>query len=275
MARKIAKRGSAGKGYLAGGAALGALLSVLCGAGWGQAFRNRSTPPGANSAPARVLPLRAGEALDYTVTFSKLSNVGTIRLAVAERRDFYGRPAWHLQAFAHTLNPLRMVFELDDQFDSYSDTATLTSFQYELHLHERGQTTDSILRLSAGDGAAPGPSSGAAMARVLPGTRDPLGMAQFLRTVDWTKVKEVRAPVYDGHELYEVAARPVETGAHVQVPAGAYSTTRIELRVFERGVEMKDTHFNLWLAGDAGQTPVQLQADLPFGSAQLRMTHAQ
>jgi len=266
---------SAGKRSLVGRAALGAVLSAVSIVGWAQAPRHKPAAPRVKPAPAAVLPLRPGEALDYAASFSKLNNVGAIRLAVVERRDFYGRPAWHLQAFAHTLNPLRMIFELDDQFDSYSDASTLVCFQYELHLHERGQTADSILRLSADDRPASWPPSGAATARVLPGTRDPIGMAQFLRTVDWAKVKEVRAPVYDGHELYEVAGRPVETGVRMQVPAGAYSTTRIELRVFERGVEVKDTHFNLWLANDAGQTPVQLQAELPFGSAQLRLTHAQ
>jgi len=30
---------------------------------------------------------------------------------------------------------------------------------------------------------------------------------QYLRTVDWTKIHEVRGPVYDGHKLYDVSAR--------------------------------------------------------------------
>jgi hypothetical protein len=266
---------SAGKCFLIGGAVLAGPLLLVSGVGWAQAPRHKPAPQTVKPVSTPVLPLRAGEALDYAASFSKLNSVGAIRLAVVERRDFYGRSAWHLQAFAHTLNPLRMIFRLDDQFDSYSDASTLVCFQYELHLQERGQAMDRILRLSAGDQRAPSPPSGGATARVLPGTRDPIGMAQFLRTVDWAKVREVRAPVYDGRELYEVVARPVETGVRVLVPGGAYSTTRIELRVFERGVEVKDTHFNLWLADDARHTPVQLQAELPLGSAQLQLTRAQ
>jgi hypothetical protein len=240
-----------------------------------QTHKPRRTASTAKLAPAPVLPLRQGEVLDYTASFLKLSNVATIRLSLDERRDFYGRPAWHLQAFAHTLNPLRMIFELDDQFDSYSDVSTLACLQYELHLHERGQTVDSVLRMTTGKEPVPSAQRAVAAARVLPGTRDPLGMAQFLRTVDWTKTKEVRSPVYDGRQLYDVVARLVEPAAQVQVPAGAYWVSRIELRVFERGVEMKDTHFILSLANDAARTPVLLEAEMSFGSAQVQLTRSQ
>src|SRR5580700_6922510 len=82
--------------------------------------------------PQRGLTLRTGEILDYTADVAKVSNVATLRLQVAERRNLVGKSAWHLQAFAHTQNPLRMVFELDDQFDSYSDAGTLASLQYEM-----------------------------------------------------------------------------------------------------------------------------------------------
>jgi len=70
------------------------------------------------------VPLRAGEVLEYSANVSELNNVASLRLQVAGRGNFLGKSTWHLQAFAHTQNPLRMVFELDDQFDSYSDAAT-------------------------------------------------------------------------------------------------------------------------------------------------------
>src|SRR5207244_6425552 len=97
---------------------------------------------------------------------------------------------WHLQAFAHTQNPLRMVFELDDQFDSYSDAGTLASLQYEMHLSKRGQKVQSVQRMTA-TGQEPA-SEDPTEARVLPGTRDPLGMMQYLRKVAWTKTKDAR-----------------------------------------------------------------------------------
>jgi hypothetical protein len=219
--------------------------------------------------PDPGLPLRTGEILDFTADVAKLSNVANLRLQVAERRNFLGKTAWHLQAFAHTESPLRMVFELDDQFDSYSDAGTLLSLQYEMHLSERGQKVDSIQRMSA-TGKDPAPPN-ATEARVLPGTRDPLGMMQFLRNVDWTKTPEVRGPVYDGRKLYDARATLAGSAEGVTVPAGSYTTNKVEIRVFNGGEEMKDAHFYLYLDHDPLHTPVLLEAMLPFASARVAL----
>ena len=218
-------------------------------------------------------PLRAGETWQYSAIVSKLSSVANLRLKVAEKRNFLGKNAWHLQAFAHTENPFRMVFALDDQFDSYSDAATLVSMQYEMHLNEKGQTMDSVQRMSpAVREAAP---ANATAARVLPGTRDPLGMMQYLRTVDWAKTPEVRSPVYDGHKLYDVHARLQGRGEPVTVPAGSFNTFKIELQVLDNGVEMKDAHFILYLSNTEARLPVLLEAVMPFATARVELVKAE
>jgi hypothetical protein len=218
-------------------------------------------------------PLREGETWQYSANVSKLSDVANLRLKVAEKRNFLGKSAWHLQAFAHTENPLRMVFALDDQFDSYSDAATLVSMQYEMHLNEKGQTVDSVQRMSP-TVREPAPANAIA-ARVLPGTRDPLGMMQYLRTVDWAKTPEVRSPVYDGHKLYDVHARLQARGEPVTVPAGNFSTLKIELQVLDNGAEMKDAHFILYLSNTGARLPVLLEAVMPFAVARVELVKAE
>jgi hypothetical protein len=224
------------------------------------------TPLDANS------PLRAGESWDYSANVSKLSSVANLHLKVVEKRNFLGKSAWHLQAVAHTENPLRMVFALDDQFDSYSDASTLVSMQYEMHLNEKGETVNSVQRMSPRD-REPAPD-GASAARVLPGTRDPLGMMQYLRTVDWTKVPQVRSPVYDGHKLYDVYAQLQSRGEQVTVPAGSFNALKIDLRVLDNGQEMKDAHFTLFLSNDEARLPVLLEAVMPFATARVELIKA-
>ncbi len=230
--------------------------------------RSKKTTPPVDTA----LPLRAGEVLEYTANVSQLNNVASLRLQVAGRGTFLGKSTWHLQAFAHTQNALRMVFELDDQFDSYSDAATMTSLQYEMHLSERGQKVESIQRMSA-TGKEPA-SPDATQARVLPETRDPLGFMQYVRNVDWSKTPEVRGPVYDGHKLYDVRAKLRAGTEKVNVPAGDYTASRIAIRVFDAGVEMKDASFTLYLANDAVRTPVLLEAVMPFATARVELLKA-
>jgi hypothetical protein len=234
-----------------------------------------SSEPAEVKKPATVIvdaatPVHAGETWHYSANVSKLNSVANLLLKVAEKRTFMGKSAWHLQAFAHTENPLRMVFALDDQFDSYSDAANLVSMQYEMHLDEKGQKVDSVQRMSS-SGREPAPDDATA-ARVLPGTRDPLGMMQYLRTVDWAKTPEVRSPVYDGHKLYDVHARLQARGEPVTVPAGNFKASKIELRVLDNGAEMKDAHFTLYLTDTEARIPVLLEAIMPFATARVELT---
>jgi hypothetical protein len=115
---------------------------------------------------------------------------------------------------------------------------------------------------------------GASAARVLPGTRDPLGMLEYLRGVDWSRTTEVRSPVFDGHKLYDVHAVLVGKSAAVRVPAGSFNTMKIEIHVLDNGTEMKDAHFLLYLTNDATRLPVLMEAVLPVATARVELTQA-
>ena len=230
---------------------------------------NPNKPAASESAPT----LRSGESLEYAANVTKLnSTIANIKVTVREQKNISGKPVWHLQAFAHTENPYRMFFELDDQFDSYSESPALTSLQYEMHLSERGQKVDSVQRLlTSMKEIAP---TGMTGARVLAGTRDPLGMLQYLRTVDWGKTSEVRSPVYDGRKLYEVRAVLLSKSEAVAVPAGKFNATKIEIHVIDDGTEINNTHFLLYLSNDAARTPVLMEAVLPIATARVELTKA-
>lgn len=232
-----------------------------------------SPAPGAVDAKKNnELAVRAGEVLEFSANVAKLNNVANLRLQVDEHRDFLGKSVWHLQAFAHTENPLRMVFVLDDQFDSYSDASSMASLQYEMHLNERGQKVDSVQRMTAsGREAAP---ANVTETRVLTGTRDPLGMLQYLRSVDWSKTPEVRSPVYDGHKLYDLRARLESSSEAVSVAAGNFRASKIAIHVFDNGVEMKDAEFSLYLANNASRTPVLIEAVIPVATARVELVKA-
>ncbi len=231
-----------------------------------------ATPPGKKeslAAPPGFL-LREGETLEYDANVAKLnSTIANLKIVAAGKSGKPGKAEWHLQAFAHTENPYRMVFQVDDRFDSYSDAGTMTSVQYEMHLNERGQTVDNVERMLASSEAPPPGTSGV---RVLPGTRDPLGMLEYLRSVDWSRTPEVHSPVFDGRKLYDVRAVLAAKSAAVKVPAGNFDTSKIELHVLDNGAESKDAHFVLYLANDASRLPVLLEAVLPVATARVELT---
>jgi Protein of unknown function (DUF3108) len=252
-----------------------------------------ATPPTASTAPGKAAPvappvselpakkenasaepefaLRPGETLEYAANLPKLnSTVANLKIVAVEKRNNGRKGSWHLQAVAHTENPYRMVFQLDDQFDSYSDAASMTSVQYEMHLSERGQTAEIVERMLTSP--TDPPPMGISGVRVLPGTRDPLGMLEYMRGVDWSRTSEVHSPVFDGHKLYQVRAVMVGKSVAVSVPAGKFDTTKIEIHVLDDGVEMKDAHFFLYLVNDPVRLPVLLEAVLPVATARVELT---
>jgi hypothetical protein len=124
--------------------------------------------------------------------------------------------------------------------------------------------------MDTGEEAIPG---GISAARVVPGTRDPIGMLYALRAADWKSAPELRVPVFEGRHLYDVQARLAEGGpSPIKVPAGQFTASQIRIRVFESGKELTDTSFSLWLADDANRTPVLIEATLPIGSARVELT---
>jgi hypothetical protein len=232
--------------------------------------KNRLAKPSA-AAPEATMPFRAGEKLDYRIGWATFDTAAALELSAPERRDLYGWHTWHFQAVFHTLKPVRTLFAIDDQFDSYTDTASLECRQFESYLNELGKNYTKLLHLIP-QGSSPR-APGAAVV-VLPGTRDPLGMFFALRSVDWQHTPEVRAPVYDGQTLYEIRVHAEALMDQEKVDAGSFSTTRVAVSAFQNQKEDAAIHFTLWFANNAAHTPVQIAAQLPFGSLHVELTSA-
>jgi Protein of unknown function (DUF3108) len=239
-----------------------------------QATHRKPTPPkpAPNKQPPEApMPFHVGESLNYRVSWTAFAEAADFQLSVVERRNLFGWGTWHFRAAAHTVGPVRSLFEIDDQFDSYTDAVSLASRQYEVYLSELGRKQNQVVHMVAtGESArTPGPS-----VAVLPGTRDPLGALYVLRGVDWRATPEVRAPVYDGHDVYEIHAKLDSPNESISIAAGRFSCSRISIAVFENQKQVSGISFFIWFANDAARTPVQIQAVLPFGNLHVELTSA-
>ena len=262
------------RGALSGVAAIAlgvALNGAMVPAAGGQSQHTKpKVKIAAPAAPAAMaVPFAVGETLQYQVLWSQFSvHAATLDFSVAEERSFFGRLGWHFRATAHTVNTMRLAYTLDDQFDSYTEAAQLNCMQYEMYLNEQGKPESAIFRTATQPQAA---APNATLVRVVPGTRDPIGLLYALRAADWQHGGEFRAPAFDGHRIYDIRADVVNPAGQVTVPAGQFAATRIAIHVSERGIELPDTHFWLWLAHDAARTPVLIEAEVPFGTARVEL----
>lgn len=236
-----------------------------------QATHNKQTKtkkPPAGSPKDVAPPFRAGEKLNYQVSWSAFLSAASVELTIPEQRNLYGSNTWHFRATAHTQGTARTLFPIDDEFDSYTNAAMTGGQQYETYLNEMGRKQDQVLHFVLEGKANTSPVAGVI---VWPGTFDPLGALFTLRTVDWQKTPEWQAPVYDGRDVYELKAKPEVENEAVKVAAGNYSATRVSLRVWKHGKELSDIDFSVWLAHDPARTPVMMRAELPLGSVSVEL----
>ncbi len=230
----------------------------------------KASPAHAPAQPAPV-PFQSGETLEYQVLFSKYSvNAAKIETAVVEQRNFFGKSAWHFRAVAHTMDTTRMLFAIDDEFDSYTSAANLFSLQFEMYLHEQGKDQTSMYRMTSDSEAAP---ANVTAVRVAPGTRDAISFLYNLRAADWQKTPELRAPVFDGRKIYDAVAQVDTPQGIVAVPAGNFPAFRVAIKLYDHGQELTDTKLWVWMARDAAHTPVLVEAIIPFGTARIELAH--
>jgi Protein of unknown function (DUF3108) len=220
----------------------------------------------------QVMPFHVGETLNYRVSWAAFSNAASLQTTIPERRDLFGWHTWHFRAVAHTQGTVRNLFEIDDEFDSYTDAMSLESRQFETYLNELGKITNRSQHLVATGQTprAPGPAI-----MVAPGTRDPLGALYALRALDWQHTPEFRVPVFDGHDVYEMRASREAANETVKVAAGTFSTERIAVHVFRYQKEVTSIRLTMWVAGDPARTPVVMEADLPFGTLRAELISLQ
>jgi len=248
-----------------------AVLALLLAAGvTGQTTRTQAkkpAPPPATPTPAAV-PFVAGERLEFAAQWNKFLTAAIVKMTVVERRDFYGAPAWHFQAKAQTIDPVRMIFALDDQFDSYTEAVMLESRQYESYIREQAKRDDLVIPMATKPEAN---RSGQHVYLVLPKTQDPLGFFYRMRVQDWRKEPVLKLPVFDGHKMYEVTAQRESSGA-VAVAAGNFTATRVALKVFQGGQEVPNLQVWISFSEDAGRVPVLIEAEAPFGTVRAELT---
>lgn len=221
----------------------------------------------AAAATPRPPAFRIGETLNYRIDWQRYAGAGVAQLQVVDRGDFYGAPMWHFRATVHSAQPIRALYPMDDQIDSYALLTGLVSRRYQEHFREFGQPQDTDASLvSPGDSfAAPAPH-----VIVPPNTRDALCAIYLLRVMDWQHTKELRVPVFDGENVYEMNAK-AGTRSTVHVATGDQQATEIEIHLFDGSREVPDERFRVWLADDAVHTPLVCEAYLSMGTVRIEL----
>lgn len=101
---------------------------------------------------------------------------------------------------------------------------------------------------------------------------DVIGGLMRLRTINLEPGQTLTLPLSDGKKIASVKVE-CEAREELKTPAGTFSVTRYEAKVFDGVLYARKGTLQIWITNDARRWPVQIRARLPFyiGSITLQL----
>ncbi len=224
-----------------------------------------SAPIAGAQSPSR-LPFTVGEELTYHATFAHIP-AGTARMRVAGIDTVRGHAAYHL---LFTIDGGIIGFRVHDLYESWIDTATLSSLRFVQRISEGRYHRTSTYEIYP-DRATYEKNGGPAE----PSVHDPLDDGSFIYAVRALGVRVGDTARYDRY--FRPDRNPVVlTGLRrdtVTVAAGTYAAVVLRPTIRTTGIFSEGGDAQIWVSDDAARYPVQIRSHFARFSLTLTLEH--
>ncbi len=228
--------------------------------------QDTSRPSLPASAPARV-PFGVGERLEYDVKFGfpllPAVHVGSGAMEVSGIDTVRGRETWHT---AFSVRGGVKVYHVDDRYESWFDTHTLSSLRYLQDINEGNYDRQRRYEIFPDrrqfvlDSQPPEPS----VDRPL----DEGSFLYFLRTIVLAVGKDTSFDNYFRPERNPVRIRVLRK-EKIRVPAGEFNAIVVQPVIVSSRIFSEGGRAEVWLSDDDNRIMLQMKSKLPFGSLNL------
>jgi len=212
------------------------------------------------------LPFTVGEELTYHATFARIP-AGTARMRVASIDTVRGRAAYHL---LFTIDGGIIGFRVHDQYESWIDTATLSSLRFVQRISEGRYHRTSTYEIFP-ERATYVKDGGVAQ----PSVHDPLDDGSFIYAVRALGVRVGDTARYDRY--FRPDRNPVVlTGLRydtVTVRAGTYAAVVVRPTIRTSGIFSEGGDAQIWISDDGARYPVQIRSHFARFSLTLTLEH--
>jgi hypothetical protein len=218
-----------------------------------------------NGVKRAKVPFGVGERLEYDVKFGSL-RVGNAHMEVVALDNLRGRPAWHTAFWVQGGN---FLYRVNDVYESWMDTETLSSLRFVQELEEGGKDTERRFEIYPERSvfvqtSNKPPTEEASVSQPL----DDGSFLYFVRTIPL-----VVGQTYDFNRYFRPDRNPVRIRVlrkeRVRVPAGTFDAIVIQPVIKTKGIFSENGHAEIWLSDDERHIMLQLKSKLSFGSLNL------
>jgi Protein of unknown function (DUF3108) len=240
-----------------------AVLAIAVLAGAHHPTTGHAAPP----RPSHVAtghPFALGERAEYDVRFGPL-HVGSGTIQIEALDSVRGVTTFHAVLAVRGGLPF---FRVEDRFESWFDTLTLTTLRARQHVREGRYRRDRSYDID--------PSARrvvTASGDTLDSVEDPLDETAFLyfaRTLPLTTGAVYRVPRFFLADRNPIELRVVRR-ERVSVPAGDFDAVVVQPVFKTTGVFSERGHAQVWLSDDATRRLLQIKASVSFGSLSLQL----
>ena len=207
----------------------------------------------------RKPPLFIGETLRYTM--SVFGVVGGEMTLSAREVNLDEQPAYRLQLSAISNDMLSKFFLVRDFLVSWVDPRTLRSLRFEKHTVEGKRVRDELIEFDYEEGIA---RRGEKTIPIGETALDSLSSVYYLRTLPLEVGKPIELEVV--HKQTDTLRVEVQARERITVPAGTFSTIRVEPKSKGASLVGKGKSLVLWLTDDERKIPVQIKSKLSVGT---------
>ena len=211
---------------------------------------------------AAAVPWGVGEKLSYEVRFGPVK-VGSGSMEVAGIDTVRGHPAYH------TIFRVRggtFVYRVDDVFESWMDTRTLSSVRF--HKDQDEGRRERKIRIEIFPERQTFSENGDPEE---PSVASPLDDGSFLYFVRTLPLRPGES--YEFNRYFRPDRNPVHIRVlrreRVKVPAGTFDAVVVQPSIKTRGIFSEGGRAEVWISDDADRVVLQMKSSLSFGSLNL------
>jgi hypothetical protein len=213
-------------------------------------------------AKPMVVPFNIGEKLVYEVKFGPLS-VGKGTMEVLGIESVRGRDAWHT---AFTVKGGTFFYRVNDVFESWMDTHTLSSLRFVQDQEEGGRDREKRFEIY------PERSAYIEQGKAeKPSVSQPLDDGSFLYFVRTVPLEVGES--YEFNRYFRPDRNPVTIKVlrkeRISVPAGKFDAIVVQPIIVTNKIFSKGGKAEVWLSDDSARVMLQMKSKLSFGTLNL------
>ncbi len=210
---------------------------------------------------AAWMPFTAGETLRFSVRYGPIQ-AGKMTLEVLPMEVWGQDTVWHFRTRAWTEGPIRWIFTVADQIDSWVSASLFATRRYTKYLREGRYQAQVEVDYDPSRGIAIYPDT---ILEIPKGALDPLALYYYLRQQNLAVGETLRVPFHVDRRSRMLRIRVVKE-EEIQTPQGRFRCWVVEPDLEGAGLLKGKGHLKVWISKDPRRLPVKIQTKLNFGA---------